>query len=174
MNIDEYEVEFEFEEDCKLKLKYMVENQKNLFQLIVMDDDDNSYVPNFDFSYETIDCSKEKLRDKAIWDKIVESNKIIIFKNTSSLFEQFRDYRQFNYSFESGSGAFAQMFYFIYRDFFWNKTESKLIFIVTEEDALSMYEQVNQGMGILLNPMYLRKKDNAIDGEKKFKKTFKK
>lgn len=174
MSIDEYEVEFESEEKCKLKLKYMIENQKNLFQLIVMDDDDNSYVPNFDFIFDVVDCSRKNLRDKNIWDKIVESNKTIVFKNTSNLFEQFNDYRQFNTSFESGSGAFAQMFYFIYRDYFWNKSETKLIFIVTEEDALSMYREVNPGMSILLYPIYLRKTVNAIDGEKTFKKTFKK
>ena len=66
------------------------------------------------------------------------------------------------------------MFYFIYRDYFWNESETKLIFIVTEEDALSMYREVNPGMSILLNPIYLRKTVNAIDGEKTFKKTFKK
>lgn len=174
MNIDEYEVEFESEDVCKLKLKYMVENQKNLFQLIVMDDDDDTYIPNFDFSFCVIDCSKKNLKNKNIWDIIVESNKTIVFKNTLSLFEQFKDYKQFNTSFETGSGAFAQMFYFIYRDFFWNKSETKLIFVVREEDALSMYRQVNPGMSILLNPIYLRKNDNAIDLEKTFKKTFKK
>jgi len=174
MSIDEYEVEFESEDDCKLKLKYMVENQKNLFQLIVMDDNDNSYVPDFDFIFDVVDCSKKEFRDKDVWDEIVESNKTIVFKNTLSLFEQFKDYKQFDTYFESGSGAFAQMFYFIYRDFFWNKSETKLIFIVREEDALSMYRQVNPGMSILLNPIYLRKTVNAIDGEKTFKKTFKK
>ena len=114
MSIDEYEIKFESEEDCKMKLKYMVENQKNLFQLIVMDDDDISYVPKFDFNFDIIDCSKMELKDKVVWDEIVGSDKTIVFKNTSDLFKQFKDYRQFNTSFESGSGAFSQMFYFIY------------------------------------------------------------
>lgn len=174
MSIDEYEIKFESEEDCKMKLKYMVENQKNLFQLIVMDDDDISYVPKFDFNFDIIDCSKMELKDKVVWDEIVGSDKTIVFKNTSDLFKQFKDYRQFNTSFESGSGAFSQMFYFIYRDYFWNESDTKLIFIVTEEDALSMYREVNPGMNILLYPIYLRKKCNSKDGEKSFRKSFKK
>ena len=57
MSIDDYEISCLSEDNCKLKLKYLVENMNFLFQLIVMDDDDEKYVPDFDFLYKCIDCS---------------------------------------------------------------------------------------------------------------------
>ena len=174
MDIDTYSVNYDSEFDSKLKIKLMVENQKNMFQLLVNDDDDDTYIPDFDFSYDICDCKNVDVRKKEFWDKIIKNEQPVVFTHTKDMFEKFKDYELLDHKFDSGSGAFAQMFYFIYRDYFWNKTNSKLIFLVSEEDSYNMINTVDFGMGILLMPIYMRKDCNKRDGENSFSKVYSK
>lgn len=172
--IDYYDIEFKSENDCVLKLNYMTNFLDNYFKLVVMDDDDEKYIPNFDFEYDICDCSKVNLRDKNIWDKFLESPKPNIFINTSNLFEQFKNYELLNWKFEDGRQGFAQMFYLFYRDKMWDKKKAKYIFLVSEENAYAMFSSVNYGFSILLNPIYVLKNSNIKGDEKRLIKTFKK
>ena len=173
-DIDYYDIKFESENNCIAKLKNMVKFSKWVFQLLVMDDDDETYIPNFDFEYDICDCSNTNLLDKKVWDKFLEKEKTTIFINTSSLFEQFKNYNHLGYTFKDGRQGFSQMFYLIYRDPMWNNSCAKYIFLVSEENAYAMYSSVNPGFNILLGPIYMRKQSNAKSDEKAFVKTFKK
>ena len=173
-NIDYYDIEFESEDYIKAKLKTMVTFSNWIFQLVVMDDDDELYIPSLDFEYDICDCSNTNMLDKKNWDKFLENEKPIIFTNTSSLFEQFKNYKYLGYLFKDGRQGFSQMFYSIYRDHMWNKSHAKYIFLVSEENAYAMYSSVNPGFNILLSPIYMRKDSNIKSDEKVFVKTFKK
>lgn len=49
-------INYEDEEDVVFKINYLVKNGSRIFQLIVPDDNDVSYVPEFNFPYLLIDC----------------------------------------------------------------------------------------------------------------------
>ena len=173
-NIDFYDIEFESEDYCVSKLNIMTKFLDCFFQLLVIDDDDEIYIPNFAFEYDICDCSKVNLLDKNIWDRFLESTKPIIFVNTTNLFDQFKNYKFFNKIFKDGRQGFAQMFYLFYRDEMWSKKKAKYIFLISEENAYAMVSGANYGFQILLNPIYMKKNSNIKGDEKEFIKTFKK
>ena len=82
------QVEFESEECATKKLNYLVKYRHSLFQTLIMDDDDECYIPNFDFMHEICDCKIiHNLIERMTWDKFFEVDKPIIFTNTTYLFK---------------------------------------------------------------------------------------
>ena len=173
-DFDYYDIRFDSEKYCMAKLKTMVKLSDCVFQLLVMDDDDEAYIPDLDFEYDVCDCSSINLLDKKIWDEFLKNERPTIFINTSFLFEQFKNYNFLGHVFKDGRQGFSQMFYSIYRDSMWNNSHAKYIFLVSEENAYAMYSSVNPGFNILLVPIYMRTDSNAQSDEKGFVKTFKK
>lgn len=152
-------VTYEAEEDITFKINYLVQNKSRIFQLIVTEDNDTSYIPNFDFSYTLIDCkTNSNLTKGSEWKTILESNLPVLFINTSAMFEQFtQENRSLNNKEENGAALWAQGFYYVYRDRFWEENRAKLIFMVTENDVEAMWNYVNAGFTIELVPYYMKK-----------------
>lgn len=150
---------FEDEENIIFKINYLVKYGSRVFKLIVVEDGDTSYVPNFEFPYTLIDCqTNSNLTRGAEWKKILESETPVIFVNTSYMFEQFtEENNELNKKIVSGAALFAQGFYYVYRDRFWEENKSKLIFMVTEKDVEDMWKYVNAGFTIELVPYYMKK-----------------
>lgn len=154
---------YEEEKDIVFKINYLVKNSPRIFQLIVTNDEDTSYVPNFEFDYNIIDCKKNQhLTRGHEWEKILESKLPVIFTNTEFMFEQFRKENiELNGKDINGAALFAQGFYYVYRDLFWEENKSKLIFMVTESDVKEMWQYVNAGFTIELIPYYMKKENRA-------------
>lgn len=114
---------YEEEKDIVFKIDYLVKNSSRIFQLIVTNDGDTSYVPNFDFAYNVINCKDNQHLTKGHeWEKILEAKLPVIFTNTEFMFEQFRkENQELNDKDISGAALFAQGFYYVYRDLFWEK-----------------------------------------------------
>lgn len=150
---------YENENDIIFKINYLVQHGVRIFQLIVTEDNDVSYIPNFDFPYTLIDCKTTPNLTRGVeWKKFLESDIHVIFINTSYMFEQFSEENQkLNKEEINGAALFAQWFYYTYRDRFWEDNKSKLIFMVTEKDVDEMWKYVNAGFTIELIPYYMKK-----------------
>lgn len=160
-------ITFEDEANVTFKINYLVRYGSRIFQLIVTEDNDTSYLPNFDFPYSLIDCqTNPNLTRGAEWEKILESDIPVIFINTSYMFEQFTKENQALKKKEvNGAALFAQGFYYVYRDRFWEDNKAKLIFMVTEKDVESMWNYVNAGFTIELLPYYMKKNLKSTHAE---------
>lgn len=156
---------FEDEFDITFKIEFQVKNKTRLFQLIVTEDNDDSYIPNFDFPYILIDCKRNSnLTRGSEWQKILEANLPILFINTSSMFDQAAiEYKKLNNKEVNGAAMWAQGFYYVYRDRFWESNKSQLIFMVTENNVEAMWNYVNAGFTIELIPYYMRKQNKNHD-----------
>lgn len=154
-------ITYEEEKDTVSKINYLVQHGIRIFQLIVTEDNDASYIPNFDFPYTLIDCKTTlNLTGWTSWGKILESDIPVIFINTSYMFRQFsEEYQELKVN---GAALFAQWFYCAYRDRFWEEDRSKLIFMVTEKDVDEMWKYVNAGFTIELIPYYMRKSSKQM------------
>lgn len=167
-------VEFDNEEYATQKLNLLVRNRSSIFQTIVTDDDDETYIPDVDFEYTEVNCMEnQNLTKGEEWNKFYESNKPIIFTHTTELFEQYKGADFLGCIMEDGVQAFTQLFYFFHRDRLWEHEKAKFIFLVTEENLVKMYRAVNWGMAINLEPICLRKRENAKNDTKKFMKRYK-
>lgn len=65
----------------------MIKYANYLFKLIVIDEKNESYIPNFDFEYVICDCKEKDLSETFEWKEYFESDKPVIFINTSSMFK---------------------------------------------------------------------------------------
>lgn len=151
--------QYEENEDIIFKINYLVQNKSRLFQLIVMEDNDTSYVPDFGFPYTVIDCKENASLTRGIeWKKILESEIPVLFINTEAMFEQCaKENKELNNTDIKGAALWAQGFYYAYRDRFWEENKAKLIFMVTEDDVKAMWNYVNAGFTIELLPYYMKK-----------------
>lgn len=158
-------IKYESEEEITSKINLLVQYKSRIFQLIVTEDNDTSYIPNFNFPYTIIDCKKNPNLTKGTeWMNILESELPILFINTSAMFEQFtKENRELNKKDVNGAALWAQGFYYVYRDRFWEENKSKLLFMVTEDDVQAMWNYVNAGFTIELLPYYMRKSPNLPD-----------
>lgn len=152
-------VVYESEGEVTSKINLLVQYSSRIFQLIVMNDNDTSYVPNFEFPYILVDCKTNQNLTRGLeWEKFLESDIPVIFTNTQYMFEQFeRENQELNKKEASGAALFAQGFYYVYRDRFWEDNKAKLIFMVTEKYIKDMWNYVNAGFTIELIPYYMRK-----------------
>lgn len=152
-------ITYEEEADIIFKINFLVQYKSRIFQLIVTEDNDISYIPNFEFPYTLMDCkTNPNLTRGSEWEKILESNLPVIFINTSYMFEQFtKENQELKKKVVNGAALFAQGFYYVYRDRFWEDNKAKLIFMVTEKDVEAMWSYVNAGFTIELLPYYMKK-----------------
>lgn len=71
-------VEFDDEEYATKKLNLLVRYSKSLFQIIVTDDDDETYIPEVDFEYTEVNCMANQNLTKIVeWNNFYTYNRII-------------------------------------------------------------------------------------------------
>ena len=159
-------MEFNSEDYVTQLLNYVVKYKNYVFEWLVNDEDDETYIPKVDFDYTIIDCKENSnLNSTQVWRELMEREDPLIFTNTTYLFNQFKNAKMFNQSIEDGAQAFAQCFYFFFRDKMWQEKKIKFIFLVTEENIDKMYQFVNSGFSIELIPRCF-KKDRIKEDEK--------
>lgn len=172
-NVNYYDVEFDSEDICVMKLNYLAKLETYIFQCVITDDDDETYIPKLDFEYDICDCASTDLTNGNIWKKFLESEKPIIFINTSEMFEQYKDCKFLDTTFKDGRQGWANMFYFFQRDRFW-ESKAKYIFLISEENYYALHKSCNAGFTILLESIHMQKNKHNKSQEKPFVKTFKK
>ncbi len=50
---------FESEDDIILRMKIVAKSNTHFFQFMINDENDDSYLPNFDFEYQLVDCKND-------------------------------------------------------------------------------------------------------------------
>ena len=154
-----YTTDYEDELQSNLKLNYMVKNFKRMFQFIITDDNDESYIPNLDSDYVLCDCnSGEDFTLGKTWKKYFDgyNNEPVLFINTSSMFEQFQEKAGENGINMPGAGLWAKYFY-LYRDKMRREQRTKFIFVITEPNLIEMIRAVDHGFSIEFTPIYVEK-----------------
>ena len=125
-------------------------------KLLVIKDDDK-YIPNFNFDYTVCDCKNEDLTIPLEWKEYFDSDKPVIFINTSYMFKKFYNYYE-RYKDINSVAVFAQFFYSNFRDMFWRDDKSKFIVIMSNPlDVIEMWSFVNAGFTCELIPIYMKK-----------------
>ena len=84
------------------------------------------------------------------WKKYFDADKPVVFTNTSALFKQFENFPFFGHIIENGAHAWAQVFYYAFRDMMWKQDKSKFIFLVSDENLTTMWRNVNAGFTVML------------------------
>lgn len=160
---------FEDERTANARLNLLLKYRSRCFQLIITDDNDESYIPNLDIEYILCDCNNgEDFTRGRTWKKYFEDfdNKPVLFINTSSMFKQFKEKSiQLEGIDENGAAIWAQYIYYNYRDKMWREQRTKFLFVVKEDDYVEMMQYVNAGFGVELVPLYITKQ-NTIEKDR--------
>lgn len=134
---------------------------------VVYNDNDEEYIPDCTlFDYIILDC-KENINflEKEVWKKIFDYDKPIIFINTSYMFSQFEIFNNSIKTENKHSGAYlwAEYFYKIYRESFWLRDKSKLVFVVSEENSDEILKYKCGGLSEELIPYYFKKNKDMVN-----------
>lgn len=155
---------FEDEITASARLNLLLKYKSRCFQLIITDDNDESYIPNFDEEYILCDCNNgEDFTRGRTWKKYFEdfNNKPVLFINTSNMFKQFQKAStQLEGIDENGAAIWAQYIYYNYRDKMWREQRTKFLFVIKETDYVEMMQYVDAGFGVELVPIYIKKQNN--------------
>ena len=152
----EKEYNYKSEEEVIKYINTMIKYMNRAFKLIVINNDE-SYIPNFNFEYVVCDCKYKDLTEPLKWKEYFESDKPIIFINTSYMFNSFYNHYE-RYKGINGAAVFAQFFYCNFRDMFWRDDKSKFLFIMSNpDDVVEMWRFVNAGFSCELIPIYMKK-----------------
>ena len=167
------------EQELILSLSILNENSTHFIKLIVSNDNDDSYIPSFDFDYCVVDCSKNW--DLRNWEKFFDMDKPVIFINTTEMFNKIKEdtyakihdkkklKNEFGYDL-TGAGIWASNFYYNYRDKLWSEGKSKFIIILKDSDVFEMWQSVNAGFTIELCPLYFYKSKEDINNKSQYVK----
>ena len=111
-----------------------VKDDKYLLEVLSNSENDETYIPQFDFEYKIIDCQTMFDNQKNMWHEMFNSDQPIVLLNTSQLFNFWQDKRMVKDSFTDG----REMFAYVLSQVFMNdiiKDNKKLIFITNEIDG---------------------------------------
>ena len=143
------------------KVNYMNKNTHSFFQVIISTDNDDNYIPSFNFPYEIVNCENNwQLKN---WQKYFTYSNPLIFVNTTKMFVKIKNYLVENFpeisSYYTGAAYWAEHFYFNYRDKFWRENRSKFIILMQNEELTSMYRHINAGFYDFLQPIIYEKEN---------------
>ena len=143
------------EENTVVKeIDWMVKNADGVFQFIILNDDDENYIPQFAFDYITCDCNENiNLTRLYEWDY----DKPIIFLNTSNMLEQFKKLAG-----NIGAGVWAEFCFQRYKDLAVSKKKSKFIFIIKRDKMEEILENVNRDFMLESLPIYMNKNKESV------------
>lgn len=144
---------FESEDYVTRRMNVISKSETHWFQFMINDEDDDSYLPNFDFEYLLVDCKNDfYFHSGKLWKDFIDSPIPVAFINTAYLFKQFEN----DTNGVSGAAQWAAMFYLYKRDYFW-QSKAKLIFSVTNEAVDAIWNYVNFGFTVECIPIYFTK-----------------